>query len=427
MVRRCLKNATLQVLVAMLCGLALGLWRPALATSMRPLSDGFVAVIGLTVPIVMFVLVVSGVAGLRGRRGRAGLAGRVLLYFQALSLLALCTGCLVALLLQPGNGLSAAPPMVPDGGLMVRGLDLDGDGTAGGQAFDVPRDAVPAGLAAAFRHSPVLQILLAALLAGLALPHLGACGARLEHVLEQVVDRLFRLLRFILRFAPLAAFGAMAFTVGHFGPGAVLPLVKFVGTIYFASILFVCLVLATLARMAGARLTRLVAYVKEELVLVAFTGASVAALPGLVTKLERLGCARDVVRLVMTTGYTFNLNGSNLYLTTALVFLAQAAHVELTAGLLATLLPVCLLTSLGSTSVAGSALLTLAATLGALHLVPVESVGLLLGVERLMKCRSLTNVLGNCVACLALSRWQGALDRDALRRELGGAALAVPG
>jgi aerobic C4-dicarboxylate transport protein len=187
---------------------------------------------------------------------------------------------------------------------------------------------------------------------------------------------------------------------------------------YLACGLFMLLVLATVARLAGARLWRMVVYIKDELLLVTFTGSSVAALPGLIDKMQKLGCDQQLVRLILTTGYTFNLSGSNIYLTTAVLFLAQMAGIDLSAAELLTLLLISLLTSLGSTSMAGSAFLTLIATLNLLHLVPLESVGLLLGVERLMKCRSLTNVLGNCVACLAIARWQNALDRPVMCKEL---------
>lgn len=238
--------------------------------------------------------------------------------------------------------------------------------------------------------------------------------------LETAVQVLFRLLRIILKFAPLAAFGAMAFVVGKYGLSSVMPLLKFIVVIYLACGLFVVVVFATITRIVGVRLSRLIVYLKEELLLVTFTGSSVAALPGLIGKLEALGCDRQLVRLILTTGYTFNLSGTNLYLTTAFMFLAHQAGVDIAVPELVAVLLICLFTSLGATSVAGSALFTLIATLSILQLMPLEGVGLLLGVERLMKCRSLTNVLGNGVACLAICGWQNSIDREALKREFAG-------
>lgn len=269
-----------------------------------------------------------------------------------------------------------------------------------------------------FTQSLVLQVMLVAVLCGLLLGRGGQVANRCLGWLEAAVAGLFWLLRFILKFAPLAAFGAMAFVVGKYGLSSVLPLLKFIVVIYLVCAVFVILVFATITRLLGVKLSRLIAYLKEELLLVTFTGSSVAALPGCVSKLEALGCDRQLVRLVLTTGYTFNLAGTNLYLTTAIMFLAHLAGVEIAVPELLAVLVICLFTSLGSTSVAGSALFTLIATLNILQLVPLEGVGLLLGVERLMKCRSLTNVLGNCVACLAICGWQKSIDHEVLKREL---------
>jgi aerobic C4-dicarboxylate transport protein len=410
MAARLLKNATLQILLAIACGIALGLFDPQRAMSMKFLSDTFIRVIGWLLPFMMFLLVASGVAGLRGQ-GR-GLSVRAAVYFQLMGMLSLALGAAVALLLRPGvgHGQESAMPGLPAGDALG----------AYGSLLQAPWSWTAAGqvLGAALSHSLILQVMLAGLLFGLWLGHGGAAALALRGRLEWGVELLFKLLRKILLFAPLAAFGAMAFTFGKYGPGSTWPLLKFVAVLYLACGLFVMVALAALARLAGARLWRLILFVKEELLLVIFTGSSVAAMPGLVTKLQRLGCDQQVVRLVLSTGYTFNLNGSNIYLTTAVLFLAQMAGVELSALQVATLLLVALVTSLGSTSMAGSAFFTLIATLDLLHLVPLDSVGLLLGVERLMKCRSVTNVLGNCVACLVVARWQQALDRPALEKGL---------
>lgn len=401
---RLLKNATLQILVAIVCGVVLGLLDPQRAIAMKILSDGFIRVIGALLPFMMFLLMATGVAGLMGK-GRS-LTLKAAIYFQAMSLLSLALGAAVALIFQPGvsHALALAdtvpaPPLGSYGSLLQASWSWAMAGSL---------------LSSALGHSLILQVMLAGLLVGLLLGHGGGAAMGLRDRLEYILALLFKLLRLVLLFAPLAAFGAMAFTLGKYGPGSTWPLLKFVAVMYLGCGLFIVLVLAVLARAAGTRLSRLVLFIKEELLLVIFTGSSVAALPGLVNKLQQLGCERQLVRLVLSTGYTFNLNGSNIYLTTAVLFLAQMAGVELSALQILMLLLVALITSLGSTSMAGSAFFTLIATLDLLHLVPADSVGLLLGVERLMKCRSVTNVLGNCVACLVVARWQKVLNRSAL-------------
>ena len=414
---RLFKSSTLQILLAIVCGVLLGVFDPPLAVYMKPLSDGFIRVIGWLMPLMMFLLVSSGVAGLRGRGTR--LAGKVWVYFQLMSVLSLCFGALIALLFAPGvsdgasrlgstlaapwPGDASLPPMAGEDNLLKT---------------DFSWAVVGAVMGRAFTQSLILQVMLAGLLFGVLIGHSGATGNALRLRLESLVGALFKLLKVILLFAPVAAFGAMAFTIGKFGVGSALPLLKFVAVMYLACGLFVVLVLALVARIAGARLSRLMLYVKDELLLVTFTGSSVAALPGLIEKMQNLGCNQQLVRLVLTTGYTFNLSGSNIYLTVAVLFLAQMSGIEMSGVELFTLLLVAMLTSLGSTSMAGSAFFTLIATLNLLHGVPLEGVGLLLGVERLMKCRSLTNVLGNCVACLAIARWQDTLDRPVLEEAL---------
>jgi aerobic C4-dicarboxylate transport protein len=401
---RLFNSATLQIVLAIVCGVLLGVLDPHLAIDMKPLSDGFIRVIGWLMPLMMFLLVSSGVAGLQTRS--RGLVGKVFVYFQVMGLLSLCLGCLVTLAFNPGAHTALN----------------HGATVAHSEPFNAGFSWASVGTVVthAFTQSLVMQVMLAGLVFGVLVGRAGGTerGDALRAFLEKAVALLFSILRVILRFAPLAAFGAMAFSIGRFGPAAALPLFKFVAVMYLACGLFMVLVLATIARLAGARLWRLVLYIKDELLLVTFTGSSVAALPGLIDKMQKLGCDQQLVRLILTTGYTFNLSGSNIYLTTAVLFLAQMAGIELSAAELLTLLLISLLTSLGSTSMAGSAFLTLIATLNLLHLVPLESVGLLLGVERLMKCRSLTNVLGNCVACLAIARWQNALDRPVMSRAL---------
>jgi aerobic C4-dicarboxylate transport protein len=391
--------------MAIACGLLLGVFDPSLAVEMKPLSDGFIRVIGWLMPFMMFLLIASGVAGLQVRQ--RGLGSRVLIYFQTMAMLSLSLGCLIAEALHPGSGVASSTSDLP--------LHLiDADTTRGEFSWSAAGTVITRALL----QNPILQIMLAGLLAGSLIAR--AQGHRyadaLRALLEKAVGLLFNVLKIILRFAPLAAFGAIAFTIGRFGPASALPLLKFVAVMYLASATFVLFILAPVAQASGTPLWRLIVHLKDELLLVTFTGSSVAALPGLINKMQTLGCDRQLTRLVLTTGYTFNLSGSNIYLITAVLFLAQMSGIELATSELLTLLLISLVTSLGSTSMAGSAFFTLIATLNLFHLVPLEGVGLLLGVERLMKCRVLTNVLGNCVACLAIARWQNAVAFVSARR-----------
>src|SRR5690606_101259 len=325
-------------------------------------------------------------------------------YWQLMSLLSLLVGLAVTLLLRPGAGLNdpgaswAAMPSSAPGPLFWR---------------------VPGLILESLGQSLIPKVLLAAVLIGLLLGRAGAAGRRLSEQLDRSVHLVLGGMQLIVRFAPLAAFGAIAFVIGKHGIGAAIPLAKFVATAYAACILFLILVPAVALRLAGCRLWRLAVYIKEELLLVATTGSSVAALPRLISKLEAAGCDSQTVRLILTGGYSFNLNGSNLYLAVAIVFLTQLTHMELSAVELATVLLVSLLTSLGSTSVAGSAFVILTVTLTVLNIVPLESAGILIGVERLMKCRSLTNILGNCTACVVIACWHRKVDRQRLKEVLG--------
>lgn len=408
MIARIARNGSVQIGVALASGLVLGLWRPDLAAAMKPLSDLFLRTLGLAIPLLMFALIVSAIARLG--RGVGVMAARLVLYFQVMSLLSLLVGLIVGLVIHPGGSLGLGPvpvdwssvepadPLLPAAPTSVPGL----------------LESLPGTLVGAFTQSAMLPMLCLAIVLGLVMRASGDRSAPWLTGIERALALMLRLLRLFLRLAPFAAFGAMAFTVSRYGGASLWPLLKFLGAVYLAALCFVGGVLALVARLCGFSLLRLIVWLRRELLLVAVTGSSVAALPLLIDRLERAGCPTELVRLSLTTGYTFNLAGSNLYIAVALLFLTQFAGVELSVAQLATFLIVGLITTQGSTSVAGSAFLTLAATLSILQFVPVEAVGLLLGVERLMKCRSLTNVLGNCVACLALARWQGTLDRPRL-------------
>ena len=405
------KNAFLQMVVAIAIGIALGHADPQLAVQMKPLSDGFVRLIGMLIGVVMFALVVSGIAGMQDKMHAAKVGGKAIVYFEIMTFVSLGFGMLAANLLQPGVGSHLDLSHVSEGTQYAARLSTSG-------VADFLLNIIPNSFFEAFTRNSSLQILLLAVLFGVALSRMGERGRSLLNFIEANLRILFGMINIILKVAPLAAFGAMAYTIGRYGLASVLPLLHFVGAIYLASIVFICVVMGLIARVAGINIFRLIAFIKEELLLVFFTTSSMAALPGLTEKMERLGCSRAVVRLVLPTGYTFNLNGTNIYLTMAALFLAQAGGIEVSLWQQLSLLAICMLTSKGATSVTGSGFIALAATLSTLQIVPVGGIVLLLGVERLMKCRSLSNVIGNCLACVVVCAWDKALDRERMAQAL---------
>ena len=412
--RKTLGHPITQMALAFTAGILLGHFFPAAGTLMKPLSDGFLRLVGMLIGLLVFCLVVSGISNMRNRLQATQVGIKAIVYFEAMTLVSLAGGILGAMLLAPGKGFA---PIFP-----ADAAQAASPGPAAESAATFLLNIIPSTFASAFTGNSNLQVLLLALLSGIALGRVGERGQGLLELVESVQQVLQGMVGMILKLAPLAAFGAMAFMIGRYGMSSMLPLLHFVAAIYLVSILFVCIVLGLVARAAGCNIFRLIAYVKEELMLVFFTSSSIAALPGLVVKLEKMGCAKPVVRLMLPTGYSFNLNGSNIYIAMAAVFLAQISHVELTFWHLLSLLGIAMLTSKSATSIAGSAFVALTATLASLNLIPVAGIVLLLGIERLMKCRSLTNVIGNCVACVAVCAWEKALDREAMHQALSGKA-----
>jgi aerobic C4-dicarboxylate transport protein len=406
------KNAVVHMLIAIAIGIAIGHFAPDIAVRMKPLSDGFVRLIGMLIGVLMFALVVLGIAGMQDKMHAAKVGGKAIVYFEIMTFVSLGFGMLAADILRPGAGSGLALADLPETGAQYAAR-LTTTGIA-----DFFLNIIPNTFFDAFAHNSSLQILLLALLFGMALARQGERGRIVISFIEDFLRILFGMINLILKVAPLAAFGAMAYTIGRYGVTSVLPLLHFVGAIYIASILFVCVVMGVIARVAGVNIFRLIAYIKEELLLVFFTTSSMAALPGLTEKMERMGCARAVVRLVLPTGYTFNLNGTNIYLTMATMFLAQVGGIEIGVWQQLSLLAIAMLTSKGATGVTGSGFIALAATLSTLQIVPVGGIVLLLGVERLMKCRSLSNVIGNCLACVVVCAWDKALDRKAMAQAL---------
>jgi aerobic C4-dicarboxylate transport protein len=405
-----------QVLFAIAVGVLLGHYDAELAIKMKPLGDGFVALIRMVIAPIIFCTVVSGIASMDDMKKVGRVGGKALLYFEVMSTLALVVGLAVAHVLHPGAGFNVDAKTLDGKAVATYATQAQGQSTV-----EFLLHIIPTTLVDAFSKGEILQVLLVALLFGTALSHAGPKGAPLLGVINQFSAVFFRMVTLITRVAPIGAFGAMAFTIGKYGLGSLLPLLKLVGTFYVTSLLFVLVVLGLVARAVGFSIIRFLVYIKEELLIVLGTSSSEAALPQLMAKLENVGCSKSVVGLVVPTGYSFNLDGTNIYMTLSVLFIAQALNVDLTWAQEGTILLVAMLTSKGASGVTGSGFITLAATLSVVQGLPVTGMVLILGIDKFMsECRALTNIVGNGVACIVVSAWERELDRAQLEVALRG-------
>lgn len=401
-----------QVLFAIALGILLGHYYPQLAIQMKPLGDAFIKLIKMVIGPIIFCTVVSGIAGMQDMKKVGRVGGKALLYFEAVSTFALLIGLAATHILKPGAGLDVDPATLDSKAVSIYAQKAHGQ-----TAVDFLIHLIPDTFFSAFAQGDILQILLIAILFGSVLARLGERGAKVSAFIGSVSQVFFGMVHLITKIAPLGAFGAMAFTIGKYGVGSLLPLLKLMGTFYLTSLLFVLVVLGTIARAVGFSIVRFLGYIKEELLIVLGTSSSEAALPHLMEKLEKLGCSRSVVGLVVPTGYSFNLDGTNIYMTMAVLFIAQATHTDLTWGQQLTLLAVAMLTSKGASGVTGAGFITLAATLAVVPTIPLAGMVLILGIDRFMsECRALTNLVGNGVATVVVSAWEHELDRDKLKR-----------
>ncbi len=406
----------LVVLAAIVAGVLIGVFAPATGAALKPLGDGFIKLVKMVIAPVIFLTVATGIAGM-GELGAVGrVVGKAFAYFLTLSTFALIVGLVVANVVAPGAGLHIAPASLDAGSIASY--------TAKAHATTIVgflMNVIPTTMVSALAEGDILQVLFVAILTGIALALAGEAAAPLTRVLVAAQAVVFRIVAILMRAAPVGAFGAMAFTVGKFGLGTLAHLGLLVASFYLTSLVFVLGVLGLVGWACGFSILRLIAYLKGELLLVLGTSSSEAALPSLIAKLEAAGCRPAVVGLVVPTGYSFNLDGTNIYMTLAALFIAQATDVHLTAGQQALLLGVAMLSSKGAAGVTGAGFITLAATLAVVPSVPVAGMALILGVDRFMsECRSLTNFVGNAVATIVVARWEGALDRAALATALGG-------
>ena len=406
----------LQVLVAIALGVAFGFLWPDRAAAMKPLGDGFIKLVKMLIAPIVFTTVVAGIAHMGAMKdvGRIGL--RALIYFEVVSSVALVIGLVVVTVLQPGAGVGFDPATADANSVSAY--------TSAPQhltTVDFILNVIPDTVVGAFARGEVLQVLLFAVLFGLALLQLGSRAERLVELIEMTSEGLFYVVGLIMRLAPIGAFGAMAFTIGRYGLGSLLALGKLMAGVYLTCAFFIFVVLGAIAAVTGFSLLKLLKYIGEEILIVLGTSSSESALPRLMAKLEYLGCARPVVGLVVPTGYSFNLDGTSIYMTMAAIFVAQASGVHLSLSQELGVLGVLLLTSKGAAAVTGSGFVTLAATLAAFPNIPVAGLTLLLGVDRFMsEARAITNLIGNAVATMVVARWDGALDLERARAILDG-------
>ncbi|PZQ61763.1 MAG: C4-dicarboxylate transporter DctA [Sphingomonas taxi] len=420
--RRLHHHLYVQVLIAIVAGAVLGHFQPDLGAALKPLGDGFIKLVKMVIAPVIFLTLVSGIAGLRELRAVGRVAGKAFGYFLFFSTLALIVGLIVANVVQPGAGMHINPATLDTGAVADYAAKAH-DSTLTAFLLNI----IPDTLISALTQGNILQVLLVAILFGVALSLVGEPARPILDLIERLNIVVFRIVAILMRVAPLGAFGAIAFTVGKYGVGSLVNLGGLVATFYLTSALFVFGILGLVARLHGFSILRLIGYLKGELLLVLGTSSSEPALPGLLTKLEAAGCDRGVVGLVVPTGYSFNLDGTNIYMTLAALFIAQACDVDLSIGQQLLLLSVAMLSSKGAAGVTGAGFITLAATLSIVPTVPVAGMALILGVDRFMsECRSLTNFIGNAVAAIVVARWEGKLDRTRLDAALAGHPRALP-
>jgi len=405
-----------QVLVGVTIAIILGYVSPATAVAMKPLGDGFIRLITMIISLVIFCTLVTGIAGMEDIKKVGRVGGKALLYFEVVSTLALLFGLVVGNLTHPGSGFNIDPATL-DGGAVAQYA-----GQAKAQSVaDFLAHIIPNTIIDAFAKGDILQVLLVSLLFGFAISMAGRHCKPLIALLDSFTHAVFGVVSILMRFAPIGAFGAMAFTIGKYGLASLGPLAKLIVVLYLTAGVFVFVILGGIAHVAGFDIVRFLWFLREEIILVLATSSSEPALPSLMTKLEKLGCSKTLVGLVVPTGYTFNADGTSLYMTMAALFVAQATNTHLTLLQQFTILGVALLTSKGASGVQGAAFIALVATMMVIPTIPVAGMALILGIDRFLSmCRAVVNMIGNAVATLVVARWEKELDQGALKHHLRG-------
>ncbi|WP_037586443.1 dicarboxylate/amino acid:cation symporter [Stenoxybacter acetivorans] len=405
-----------QVLIAITIGILLGYFYPSVGESMKPLGDAFIKLVKMIISPVIFLTVITGIASMSNMKAVGRVAGKAMIYFLTFSTLALVIGLVVANVAQPGSGLNIDPATLQSEKVHEY-VQKSHDATLTGFLMDI----IPTTLFSPLTGGNILQTLFIAVLFGVSLASIGDKAAPLVSFFQELSAPIFKIVAILMKAAPIGAFGAMAFTIGKYGIGSIGNLLFLILTFYITSLLFVLIVLGAVARYNGFSILKLMRYIKEELLLVLGTSSSEAALPTLMDKMHKAGCEKSVVGLVIPTGYSFNLDGTNIYMTLAALFIAQACNIDLTLQQQILLLLVAMLSSKGAAGVTGAGFITLAATLSVVPTVPVEAMALILGIDRFMsECRALTNLVGNACASVVVARWENSLDRDKLNRALNG-------
>ena len=403
-----------QVLTAITIGVCLGYFYPETGEAMKPLGDGFIKLIKMIIAPIIFCTVVTGIAGMEDMKKVGRVGAKALIYFEVVSTFALGIGLLVVSIVQPGVGMNADVSKLDTRALSTYIAKADSQSTV-----DFLINIIPNTVVDAFAKGDILQVLFLALFFGFALSMLGARGKVVYTLIDDIAHVLFVIVNIIMKVAPIGAFGAMAFTIGKFGLGSLSKLGMLMGSFYLTCVLFVFVVLGAIAKLCGFSIIKFIKYIKEELLIVLGTSSSESVLPRMMAKLENLGCTKSVVGLVIPTGYSFNLDGTSIYLTMAAVFVAQATNTPLTLMQTLTILGVLLLTSKGAAGVTGSGFITLSATFAAIPTIPVAGLALILGIDRFMsEARALTNLVGNGVATVVVSRWEKELDMNRMARML---------
>ncbi|MBD2797551.1 dicarboxylate/amino acid:cation symporter [Xenorhabdus sp. 18] len=405
-----------QVIFAILLGIALGHFYPDIGESLKPLGDAFIKIVKMIIAPVIFLTIVTGIAGMNDIKAVGNVVGKSMLYFLTFSTLALFIGLVVANIIRPGDGLNISPDSL-DSSKVIGYVEKAHESSIVGFLMNIIPDTVVSPLV----NGNILQVLFISVIFGIALATTGKKGEPVLVFLQNFSEPLFKMVGILMKLAPIGAFGAMAFTIGKYGISSVGNLMMLVATFYITSLLFVLVVLGAVAKYNGFSIIQLIKYIKDELWLVLGTSSSEAALPSLMKKMENVGCEKSVVGLVIPTGYSFNLDGTNIYMTMAALFIAQATGIDLSITEQISLLLVAMISSKGAAGVTGAGFITLAATLSVVPSVPVAGMALILGIDRFMsECRALTNLVGNACASIVVARWENALDKEKMHRVLNG-------
>ncbi|MEL7941750.1 dicarboxylate/amino acid:cation symporter [Pseudomonas delhiensis] len=415
------KSLYVQVLIAIAIGIALGHYYPQTAVLMKPLGDGFVKLIKMAIAPIIFCTVVTGIAGMQSMKAVGKTGGMALLYFEIVSTVALIIGLVVVNVVQPGAGMHVDPASLDTSKIAAYAA-----AGAKQSTVDFLMNIIPSTVVGAFANGDILQVLFFSVLFGYALHRLGSYGQPIFQFIERFTQVMFNIINVIMKVAPIGAFGAMAFTIGAYGVGSLVQLGQLMACFYITCLLFVLVVLGGIARAHGFNILKFIKYIREELLIVLGTSSSESALPRMIAKMEKLGCDKSVVGLVIPTGYSFNLDGTSIYLTMAAVFIAQATDTPMDITHQLTLLLVLLIASKGAAGVTGSGFIVLAATLSAVGHLPVAGLALILGIDRFMsEARALTNLVGNGVATVVVAKWCKQLDSAQLDRELAAGPSAL--